>query len=193
MKRFVLISIVIAACGKSSSSGGGGGDDKPVDVGPVNAAIPAAWKGKIEFTDQTFGDKHEKYEAAAPKDWKSSFMPGSFEPDGAMKDAFGFGARYEVSGNCDGDCVAKDWQATADKVEFKQFTDGTSSAKIVKDEKGAGWRQVIAEGGDNTYIVRAWWVDGAKRYNACRATLGKEAKDLVPAFVAACQTAKAKE
>ncbi len=191
MKRIVSLLIVVAACGKGGSSGVGG-DAPPIDVAAINKQIPPAWKGKLELTVQTVGEKHEIYEVAAPKDWKKGFLPGELEPDGASKDAFGFGAKLEVSSNCDGDCVAKDWAATADQVEFKQFSDGKSAAKVLKDEKGAGRRTLIAASDDATYIVSAWWKDGEPHYNACRVQLGNEAKDLVPVFVAACTSARAK-
>jgi len=192
VKRLTLLLLVVA-CGKKDDAPAAPAPLPPIDVAAINKQIPDAWKSKLEMTQQTVGEKHEVYEVAAPKDWKKGFVPGSLEPDGANKDAFGFGARLDVGSNCDGDCVPKDWAATAEKVEFKQFEPGgQSSAKIVKDDKGAGWRAIVAAADDKTYIVRAWWKDGDKRYSACRVTLGSEAKDLVPVFVAACATARAK-
>ena len=193
MKRLALL-VIIAACGKKDDAPPAAPPAPPIDVAAINKQIPDAWKAKLEMTAQTVGEKKEIYEVAAPKDWKKGFVPGSLEPDGPNKDAFGFGARMDVGSNCDGDCVPKDWEKTAEKVEFKQFEPGgQSSAKIVKDDKAPGRRTVIAESSDgNSYIATAWWKDGDKRYSACHVTLGAEAKDLVPVFVAACATAREK-
>jgi hypothetical protein len=195
VKRFVLAMMVLGACGK----GGGGSSDKaadlpPIDVAAINKLVPDAWKSKIEFTVQTVGERHEIFEVAAPKGWKKGFVPGTLEPDETAGSAFGFGTRMDVSSNCDGDCVPKDWAATAEKVEFKQFMPGgQSSAKVVKDEKGAGRRTMIAASDDKTYLVMAWWKDGDKSYSACRVSLGNDAaKDLMPAFTAACASARQK-
>jgi hypothetical protein len=194
MKGIILV-LAIAACGKGGGGGSSGGGEAaaPIDVAPINKLVPDAWKAKVEFTAQTVGEKKETFEVAAPKDWKKGFVPGSLEPGETAGDAFGFGARMDVGTNCDGDCVAKDWAATADKVEFKQFEPGgQSSAKVVKEEKGAGRRTLIAASDDKTYIVTAWWKEGETHYNACHVTIGNGAKDLVPAFAAACATARAK-
>jgi hypothetical protein len=46
---------------------------------------------------------------------------------------------------------------------------------------------MIAEKGDSTYVVYAWWQDGAKRYYTCMASLEAPVKGAADAFAKACQ------
>jgi hypothetical protein len=182
--KWILLGAVLAVgCGKGEKGGGGGGAtaDTSAAVAAANAALPADLKGKLEFE----GAKNDKEGVAivAPKGWKAGMMPGSYQPP---EDAsLGFMTRYSVSSNCDGDCAPKDWKATADKVDFAQFKG--DQFKIEKDENLPNGRVLVAKSGETTYVVAAWWKDGAKKYYNCRATLDREIAAAAPAFEAACR------
>lgn len=198
--------MAVAACGKSDSKDGGGAaaaTDLPADhVAAVNALIPADAKDKLEFeaasVDEGTKNSPRVWKVARPKDWKeSNVIPGSFSP----ADSDGFGSKtlgrskFKIGSNCDGDCVAKDWAATSDKVDFAQFTNGSIPGKVVRDEKTATGRTLVFERAlpesfpENevaVYLVRAWWSDGAKRYQTCRADLGVPLRGALAAFEKAC-------
>jgi hypothetical protein len=100
----------------------------------------------------------------------------------------GFMTDLRVGSNCDGTCEAKDWAKTSEKVNFAQFRDG----KIIKDELGKTNHLMIAEKGDSTYVVYAWWADGGRKYFSCSASLEKEVKAAADAFAKACQAVSVK-
>ena len=51
---------------------------------------------------------------------------------------------------------------------------------------------MIAEKGESTYVVYAWWADGARRYFSCTASLEAQVKAAAPAFEKACLAVSAK-
>jgi hypothetical protein len=143
-----------------------------------DAAVPAALKGKLAFEAVLDKDKSVAY--VRPKGWKEVF-------DGNQKaDDLGFSTGYWVSGNCDGTCSPKDWEAVAAKVDFAQFVAQDGKFKVDEDEKGDGQRVLVAHA-DQTYVVVAKWKKGESRYFACRATLDKEIADAAPVFEKACR------
>ena len=119
-----------------------------------------------------------------PKGWKEVF-------DGNLKAErdLGFMTSFWASTNCDGTCSPKDWEATADKVDFAQFSEKAGQFKIEKDEKTDGMRVLVART-DQTYIVVAMWKKSASRYFVCRATLDKEAAEAAAVFEKACRAMK---
>jgi len=185
----VIISVsLIGACGGKKKSGGG--DSKPLDVAAVNALVPASLKDKVTFEKRDIAEKrgrHSKtYTLAAPKGWKQDMDSfASLKPD---KDGMGFMTSFKVGTNCDGDCKAKDWAATVEKV-YDSYLKG----KVIKDVKGKNSRTIIAESGDMTAVVVASWEDGASEYSDCGATLEKEVKDLAPAVEKACESVTVSE
>ncbi|MBV8759130.1 MAG: hypothetical protein JO257_17710 [Deltaproteobacteria bacterium] len=219
MNRKLLLVVLIAACGKK-----GGGDGAAAvsvtkaDADAANAVVPADLKGKIEFEvrklDDNMSKRHKKtYTFVAPKQWKAGFMPGSVEPNAG--DNMGFGTSMQVGTNCDGDCVAKDWAKTADKVNFSQYTSGKVTGKVVKDEKGKNDRLLVfsneptvqenagtatatvngsaatttvtvTSGSKGVTVIHAWWNEGDSHYYTCQATLNDAAAALAPAFEKAC-------
>ncbi len=204
----ICVLMLIAACGKGSSGDAAKVDISVDHVAAVNAAIPAEWKGKIEFVaGEIVDDKRRnpvRYKVAIPKDWKKGFMPGALEP--ADSDTFGsktFGkTEIQVGSNCDGTCEKKDWAATSDKVNFAQFATGQTKGKVIKDEKSATGRTMVFEHEvDSSFpekevavrIIRAWWTDGAPRYYTCTADLGTPAKGLAAAFEKACSKVSGQE
>jgi len=185
MFLFLAASLAVACGKKDSGKGEGGGGSSGPAVGTpaaeVNALVPKDKAGALTF-EYAAGEKNQTV-APAPKGWKTGFMPGSYEPP--ENSNFGFSTRFSVSSNCDGDCAAKDWAATTDKVEFAQLTSG--SMKVEKDEKGDGSRFVVATGDDGAVVVGAWWKKDSSRYFYCRAKLDKEALPFLAAFEKACR------
>jgi len=194
-RKAMLVLVIAAACGKgdkkegASSSGGGGAPAAKLDVAGVNALVPAALKDKLVFEQREVkeegGHREPSYTLAAPKGWeqKMKMMATLRPPEGS---SLGFMTELHVGSNCDGDCVAKDWAATSDKVNFAQFK--SNGSKIDKDEKGKSDRTLVASTDEGKkYVVYAWWEDGAKRYHYCSATLEKEVADAAPAFEKACK------
>ena len=190
--RLVLVLVlVLAACGKKGDdkAGGSKAEAPKIDVAAVNALVPAALKDKLAFEQRTLteegGHHPPTYTLAAPKGWEQrmKMMATLRPPDSAN---LGFMTELDVSTNCDGDCVPKDWAAAADHANFKQFA--SNGTKIEKDEKGKSDRTLVASSADGKkYVVYAWWQDGAKNYHYCSATLDKEAADAAPAFEKACK------
>jgi hypothetical protein len=184
----MLVLVIAAACGKKDGGGGGSASAAKIDVAGVNALVPAALKDKLVFEQREVKEDSGKHSPtftlAAPKGWeqKMKMMATLRPPDNAN---LGFMTEFHLSSNCDGDCVAKDWAATADKVNFAQFA--SNGSKIDKDEKGKSDRTMVATTEDKRYVVYAWWEDGAKRYHYCSATLEKEVVDAAPAFEKACK------
>lgn len=177
-------TLALVACGKGGS--GGGADKAAPDPVKANAAIPTAWKGKLEFVVGEGGSKRDKFAAIVPKGWKEGFMPGSVAPPDGSAD-FAHGTDYAVDSTCQGMCgEAKDWPKVADETYFAQFTSGQSGAKVVKDEKTPTRRTMIAASSDTTYIYVVWWEDGGGRMYSCEVKLTDRAQELTPAFEAAC-------
>ena len=182
----VLIPLIgsLVACGKSDKAA-----DKPaapaIDVAAVNALVPADLKAKLVFdkTDivEERGRHSVTYTMAAPKGWASK-MKGFASLHGP--DDLGFFTELSVGSNCDGTCEPKDWAKVADKVNFKQF----ENDKVIKNVTTPTSRLLIASREDKTtFVVYAWWQNGAKRYNTCSATLDEPVKTAGDAFAKACQ------
>ncbi len=199
-KLIALAPLVLVACG--------GRKDAPpkvditdADLAAVNAAIPADLKGKVEFEiGKIQAEKGSKttFKLVRPKGWKPGFMPGSFEP----ADADNFGSKtlgkteMTVDSNCDGSCEKKDWEKTADKVNFAPYTSGKAGeGKVLKDVKGKNTRTLVFEHkvSENwperdvaVSIVTAWWDPDGTRYFTCQVDVGTPAKGLADAFEKAC-------
>ena len=195
----LVAAAALAACGgkkdgKGDGAGGKGGAkaDPQAELKAIgekagadaNGKIPEELKGKLEFT-AVLGEK-DRHVALQPKGWEGGAIPGSVRPPDAA--GLGFMTSYSTGSNCDGTCEAKDWPATADKVEFAQFKG--QDFTIQKDEKLESGRVLVAKTVDRTYVVAAMWKDGARRYFSCRATLDQEVAAAAPAFEAACRALK---
>jgi hypothetical protein len=189
--------IVAAACGKKDgdnkkSGGGGGGGGGTVDPAPANAAIPAAWKGKIEFEAVTIADDFDKegtVKAVIPKGWVGGKgIKAMREPPEGSHD-FGFGTHIWTGSGCGGECKerpAAELEKEANKSFFDTVMGHTPPPKVIKDEKKPGHRILVVDEDGKITISSAFWTDGAKRFQFCSVELDKEAKDLEPAFEAAC-------
>ncbi len=202
MKRFAIVLLCAAACGKSGGkSGGGSSGGGTADPKAANDAVPAAWKSKLTFEAKTLGGEKEKsgdkVSVPVPKGWKNGFLDGSVEPPDGNND-YGFGTKMWVGGGCQGECKAKssaEWAKAANESMFDNLLAHTPAPKVIKDEKKDGRRTVIAEDQftdgnvNNTTVVTAWWKDGAERFYFCDVTLAPESKDLAPAFEKACLAA----
>jgi hypothetical protein len=184
-KLSVLVVVVAAACGKSDKASAP--PAASIDVAAVNALVPAALKDKLVFEKRDVTEERGKrskvtYTLAAPKDWEQDMkMFASLKPK--SESSLGFMTSVQVGSNCDGTCEPKDWAKTSEKVNFAQFRDG----KIIKDEQTKTNHLMIAEKNDSTYVVYAWWADGARKYYSCTASLEKEAAPAAEAFAKACQ------
>ncbi len=178
---FVLAIGAAAACGKGGGGGGGGGGKAPdADPATANAAVPAELKGKLEFV--TARDERHNLSWVTPKGWKEGVIPGDVKPPDDA--SFGFMTKYGVGTNCDGTCVAKDWAAVADKVNFAQLA---SAGTVERDEKSSDSRTMVVALGDRRELVIAWWKQGADHYVTCEVSMEKEAQPAAAAFEAACK------
>jgi hypothetical protein len=180
--------VVTAACGKSDKDkGASSAPAAQIDAAAVNALVPADLKDKLVFEKRDLIEERGKrskvtYTMAAPKDWEQDMkMFASVKPK--SDSPLGFMTSLKVGSNCDGTCEPKDWAKTSEKVDFAQFRDG----KIIKDEQNKTNHLMIAEKGDSTYVVYAWWADGARKYYNCHASLEAPVKAAVDAFAKACQ------
>ena len=195
---WLVAALALVACGKKNASKDNAkgsaapkGPAASVDPGPANAKIPAAWKGKLEFVSEQVKDMDDTVTAVVPKGWTKKSV-GLEPPDGS---SFGFGAKFWVGKDCDGECKAKsaaEWEKSASNSFFNNLMAHTPPPKVLKDDKQPGHRTLIAEDQytdgqvNNTEIMMAWWKDGADHYYFCNATLPPESKDLVDAFEQAC-------
>jgi hypothetical protein len=194
-----LIATAVAACGKKDKDGGssGGGGGGAVDPAKANAAIPASWKGKVEFEAKKLGKGKfgDPVMVAAPKGWKDGFMDGSLEPPDGNKD-FGFGTTFRAGGTCEGECKKEkseaEWVAAGNASFFGNLLKHDPAPKIIKDEKGPGHRTLVAtdksNGIDKVTIVVAKWKDGGDRLYFCTVDLADASKEAAPAFEQACET-----
>jgi hypothetical protein len=185
MKTSLLLSLSLLACGKSDKAADSKAAAPAIDVAGVNALVPADLKAKLVFDKTDLVEEHAHrnvtYTMAAPKGWASK-MKGFVSLKGS--DDLGFFTSLEVGSNCDGSCQPKDWAKVADKVNFAQF----DKDKVIKNEVKPGSRLLIAErDGKTTFVVYAWWTEGAKQYNTCTATLDEPVKTAGDAFAKACQ------
>jgi hypothetical protein len=193
----LALGLALVACGKKDKDGGSSGGGGDVDVAGANAAIPAAWKGKLEFSVQRLGEGkfNDPVNVAAPKGWKKGFMEGSLEPPEGNSE-YGFGTSFKAGGTCAGDCTKPkseaEWVAAGDSTYFSGLGNPKPPEKIAKDDKGAGHRTLIVENGPlgmgSTSIIVAKWTDGGDRMYTCKADLSDKGKDLAPAFEKACLT-----
>jgi hypothetical protein len=196
----VVTLALIAGCKKNAPEAQEGSpaaiavqkSDPTVDVASANSKIPDAWKGKLEFTPQTLESHGDKVVVPAPKGWKPSNIGALEPPDGS---GFGFGTKFWAGKTCNGECKARsavDWGASADKTSFANELGRQPAPKVLKEDKRAGFRELVAEDQHTdgnitmTSVLMAWWQDGADRMYFCNVDLAPEAKDLVWAFEQAC-------
>ena len=189
MKNVLVLALVpLLACGKSDKSDKAGSKAAPaIDAAAVNALVPADLKAKLVFDKTDIVEERGKhsvtYTMAAPKGWTSK-MKGFASLHPADDANLGFFTEVSVGSNCDGTCEPKDWAKVADKVNFKQF----EADKVIKNVTTPTSRLLIASREDKTtFVVYAWWENGARRYNTCSATLDEPVKAAGDAFAKACQ------
>jgi hypothetical protein len=189
----MIAGLAVVGCGKQDDKGGGGAAAKPVDVAAVNALVPASLKDKLVFEQQTIVEErgHSKttYTVAAPKGWKQEMK--SFAKLEAPDD-LGFMTSFDVGTNCDGECQPKDWASTVDKVYSSYL-----KSKVIKDQKSANARTIIASSDTTTLVVVATWREGDKSYSHCGGTLDndkiKDVKEVALAFEKACESVSVSE
>lgn len=189
-QKLILLSICLAACNKSDDAKPAPAAAVALDVAGVNALVPAELKAALVFEELTLEERKGKrtFTFAAPKGWtQESKMLQNVRPP--KEPDLGFFTKFGVSSECAGVCEPKDWAAVSDQKLFSQFAGGT----IQKDEKTATSRLMIAEKGASTYVVYAWWKDGAERYYTCDAALEKPVAAAAPAFAKACQAVAVKD
>ena len=185
-KTSLLVAGALFACGKGRDQAAAKGKAPvaAIDVGGVNALVPAELKAKLVFdaTDVVEGLGHHlrTYTLAAPKSWTSK-MKGFASLKSS--DDLGLFTSLDLGTNCDGLCEPKDWAATSAKALFAQF----AKDRVIKDEQRPNSHLLISERDQTTFVVYAWWRDGAKRYYSCTASLEGVVKGAAPAFEKACQ------
>ena len=168
------------------------------DLTALNASIPAAWKGKIEFAPRQLGERDDVMTAIVPKDWKQGFLHDEVDPpDG--NSSFGFGTSMRIGATCGGMCKARtaaEYAASADKDLFASQLALTPPPKVIKDEKAPDQRVMVVEQAASpgnppkTSVIIAWYKDNAERMYFCTVDLSKEAAELAPVFEKACLAAK---
>lgn len=207
LRSICAISLVfsLAACGDKGGGDAPAGPPKKTaaDLKPafekdalaaVTAARPAG--STLEFSVGTF--EKDRVLAVVPKGWEESkVIPGSFKPP--AEPDLGFMTAYRIGTNCDGMCSAKDWKATAEKVNFGQFR-AADRFEITEEREltAPDGKIVVAKSKDGmsskTYITSARWKTGADHYITCSATLdGEAATALLPVFVKACEVVQGVE
>jgi hypothetical protein len=190
MKHVLVLALalpLLPACGKSADKADKAKAAPAIDVAAVNALVPADLKAKLVFDKTDIVEERGKhsvtYTMAAPKGWTSK-MKGFASLHPADDANLGFFTELSVGSNCDGTCEPKEWGPVADKVNFKQF----AGDKVIKNETTPTSRLLIASREDKTtFVVYAWWTQGARRYNTCTATLDEAVKTAGDAFAKACQ------
>ncbi|MEO8705258.1 MAG: hypothetical protein ABI867_34770 [Kofleriaceae bacterium] len=192
----LLVVFAITGCGGKKddkgggdkAGGGGGASIGTIDIAAVNALVPKELKDKLVFEQKPIvlerGKHPTTYTLAVPKGWtQEGKMFGTIKADSNG----GFFSGMKISSDCDGACEPKKWEAIADKNFFVEQLKG----KVIKDEKGANQRLVVADtdrnGVKTTNVVFAWWQEGAKSYHVCTANLDEAIKAAAPAFEKACQ------
>lgn len=185
-----LAGAALAGCRNSDRAGelGTAGPAFAIDVAAVNALVPAALAGRLVFERRQIavdrGGHQATYTLAAPAGWaQTSKLFAHLRPAGAPP----HGPRLDIGDNCDGPCTPKPWGPIADRVHFAPLAGG----KVIKDERAAGRRTMIAELGAGasatTHVVVAWWNDADRSYHACTAVLDAALAAAAPAFDRACQ------
>ena len=202
MTKWIASILIVAAatssCGKSKDKGGSGAPARALDPAPANAAVPAAWKAKLEFAavkiEGDFKDD-DPITAIEPKDWVAGKGIKSMREPPETKKDFGFGTHVWAGKGCNGECKSKsaaEWETAANKSFFDNELAHDPKPKVIKDVKEPGHRLMVAAdqytGGqvNNIAIMSAWWSDGGERFYFCTVDLAPEAKDLEPAFEQAC-------
>jgi hypothetical protein len=156
-----------------------------VDVGAVNALVPAKYKYRLEFAprDVTSGlHRHVTYTVPVPKGWKSDDIGGAEPVDKAVNGE----SSIWLHSSCDeAHCSPGDWNAAIDQ-ELELLD-------VVRDERGDHRRVVMARpglpGSDLLSVKVYWWVDGEPEYHACEVRLGAGLQEAAPAFEKACELA----
>ena len=216
-----LILIAAAACG-------GAGDDKlkadvsATHVDAVNALVPPAWKAELVFEVGTIVDRRgpevETYRFAKPRGWIPAFLPGSIKPadadDFGRSEKLAANMQMRIGTNCDGECLAKDWDEVADRLYYKQFTNGTRKGKVLRDTRSKTGRTMVflreptkemqgsvqvTTGEKGVNLLTTWWKAGGRRMFICEVDLGEQhaapppapLEDLVAAFEKACSLVSA--
>jgi hypothetical protein len=189
-----LLAAMIAACGKpdpAPASATATIEATPaigLDSAAVNALVPPALRDQLVFERRDLvverGKRRTTYTLAAPRGWgQDSKLFAQLRPD----DRVGYGTRFDVGSNCDGECAPKPWAEVADRVNFAPRARG----KITKDERAPGRRTMISEidaaGDHQAVVVVAWWTEGAGSYHTCTASLGAPFRAAAAAFDRACQ------
>ena len=189
MTRLAVVLIVVLGCNKSSE----------IDVGAINALVPANHRYKLEFQVRTIAlpGKHGLvFELAVPKGWRNN--NGELVPN---KDIFGPGTSTSISSSCTPEgktapdhladdwlpCTAQNWEEIVDRKIASDYL------QVIRNDKEPRRRTIVYTGGisnpDDLGIAVMWWTDGAKEYFTCSAALAALARDDLPAFEQACRSA----
>lgn len=155
-----------------------------IDVAAVNALVPPELKDKFVFEERTLeledGRGKRAFKVAVPKGWALDPDFGVVTPSPSWGDA----TELKITSSCteeSGPCKPLDWAAEAEKTEFAQIASWT----VIKDEKQATRRSVLAEKND-AYYTTVWWTPNADRYYSCEAAVTLEHKAVLAAFEKAC-------
>ena len=172
-------------------------------IATINAAIPASWKGKIEFAAREIKDDfhNTSLTAIVPKDWPKGFLGDEIDAPKSSDFQFGFDTKVRIGESCAGTCKPHTSGEFAELADKEFFADLLSrkpplNVEIVKDEKSADQRVLIAHqpkgagGLEVTYVQIVWWKDGAERVSYCMVDLDEKAGELASAFEKACLATK---
>ncbi len=191
MRRILVTIALVTACkGKVTVHVKDKGQDHPpaptwpaANADAANAAVPAAWKGKLSFT--VVKDAKEKLQGVIPVGWAASkYVPDAYAPNDA---AYGVATELHLHTNCDGSCVAKDWAPIVQRVTIDPFA--KSGRKVLRDESTATSHLILVSVPEmmKRELVYTVWAIGSDRYWICDAEIGDELADALPAFEAACK------
>ena len=157
----------------------------------ANAALPAESGIAFQVVSADLDDDGEYLASmVVPEGWTSDtgFNVEFSPPADSGVSIF---TSIEAGAGCDGTCEATDWEERL-RGESGFLTQFFSSHPGAAESPIAGSEGVIVTNTteDEAVAVVLRWDDGADKYFSCEVSLEPEQADLLPAFVAACESSR---
>lgn len=129
----------------------------------ASVVVPAGWTSEMAFN----------VEFSPPEDSGASIFTG-----------------MEVGAGCDGNCQPTDWEARL-RGEMGALASFLSSHPSAAEAPVSGSEGVaLTDTTDEVAALVLRWDDGADKYFSCEVLLEDDQADLLPAFVAACESSR---
>lgn len=157
---------------------------------PANAAVPAGAAVEFEVVEADLEDDGEYLASmVVPVGWtsESGFNVEFSPPPDSGASIF---TVIEAGAGCDGTCEATDWDTRlrGDMGVIASFTSSHPSASEAPIAGSAG--VVLTDTTDEVAALVLRWDDTVDKYFSCEVRLEDDEADLLPAFVAACQSSR---